>query len=144
MNLNISIHIGLKVTQNFVFKARVRMRNKKEKIYVIGFVEKCAQMSHFWAIFFFFMKLTSQIREMWIGIICIIGQMRILDGWELYHFNIRGPLIVGAALSAMTSLVHIFLKVAWLCNLSLSFNFSTISIIFVTRMTLYCRSLNSS
>ena len=32
---------------------------------------------------------------------CIIGQMRILDGWELYHFNIRGLLIVGAELSAI-------------------------------------------
>ena len=29
--------------------------------------------------------------------------MRILDASELYHFNIRGPLIVGAALSAITS-----------------------------------------
>ena len=36
--------------------------------------------------------------------------MRILDGWKLYHFNIRDPLIVGAALSAITSLVHLFLK----------------------------------
>ena len=43
----------------------------------------------------------------------LIVQMKILDGWELYHFNIRGPLIVGAALSEITSLVHIFLKVAW-------------------------------
>ena len=32
--------------------------------------------------------------------------------YENSHFNIRGPLIVGAALSAITSLVHIFLKVA--------------------------------
>ena len=42
------------------------------------------------------------------SIICIIGQMRIFDGLELYHFNICGPLIVGATLSAITSLVHIF------------------------------------
>ena len=28
----------------------------------------------------------------------------------MYHFNIRGPLIVGAALSAITSLVHISAK----------------------------------
>ena len=68
-------------------------------------------MSHFWVICFFLMKLTSQVREMWIDMICIIGQMRILDGSELYHFNIRGLLIVGAALSSITSLVHIFLKV---------------------------------
>ena len=40
--------------------------------------------------------------------------MRILDGWELYHFNIRGPLIVGVALSSITSLDHIFLNIAWL------------------------------
>ena len=59
------------------------------------------------------MKLSSPIREMWTGIICIIGRTRTLDGWELYRFIIRGPLIVGAALSAITSLVHIFLKVAW-------------------------------
>ena len=45
---------------------------------------------------------------MWIGIICIIGQMRILNRWELYHFNIRGPLIFGAALSTIMSLVHIW------------------------------------
>ena len=50
----------------------------------------------------FLMKLISQIREMWICIISIIEQIRILDGWELYHCNIRGPLIVGAALSAIT------------------------------------------
>ena len=68
-------------------------------------------MSHFWVMCFFLMKLTSQIREMWIVIICIMGQMRILDGWKLNNFNIRGPLIVGAALLAITSLVHIFLEV---------------------------------
>ena len=28
------------------------------------------------------------------SVICITGQMRILGRWELYHFNIRGPLIV--------------------------------------------------
>ena len=66
-------------------------------ISVNGFIEKCAKMSHFWVMCFFLIKLSSQIREMSIGIICIIGQMRILDGWELCHFNIRGPLIVGAA-----------------------------------------------
>ena len=30
--------------------------------------------------------------------------------WELYYFNIRGTLIVGAALSAITSLIHIFFE----------------------------------
>ena len=39
----------------------------------------------------------------------------------LYHFNIRGPLIVGAAFSAITSLVHIFLKVAWLGKFTQTF-----------------------
>ena len=56
---------------------------------------------------YFLMKLTVWM-WMWIGIICIIGQMRILDEWELYHFNIRGPLIVGAVLSSIASLVHFF------------------------------------
>ena len=64
---------------------------------------------------------SKQIREMWIGIICIIEQMRILDGLEVYHFNISGPLIVLAALSANTSLVHIFLKVAWLGKFTQTF-----------------------
>ena len=41
-------------------------------ISVIGFLKKCAQMSNLWVMCFFLMKLTSQIREMWIGIICII------------------------------------------------------------------------
>ena len=54
-------------------------------------------MSHFSVMYFFLMKLTSQIREMWIGIICIIEQKRILDGWKLCYFNIRGPSIVGVA-----------------------------------------------
>ena len=31
---------------------------------------------------------------------------------ELYHFNIHDPLIVGVALSAITSLVHICVKFA--------------------------------
>ena len=90
-------------------------------ISVIGLVEKCAQLSHFWFMCFILMKLTSQIREMWIGIICIIGQTRIHDGWELYHFNIRGPLIADAALSVITSLVHIFLKAAWLGKFTQTF-----------------------
>ena len=70
---------------------------------------------------FFPTKLTFQIGEIWIGIICIIGQMWILDGRELYHSNIRDPLIVGAALAAITSLVHIFLKVAWLGKFTQTF-----------------------
>ena len=82
----------------------------------IIFVSYDTHESCFWVMSFFLMKLTSQIREMWIGIICIIGQMRILYRWELYHFNIRGPLIVGAALSSITSMVHIFLKFAWTCG----------------------------
>ena len=49
------------------------------------------------------------------------GQMRILDGWELYHFNIRGPSIVGAALSTITSLIYIFFKVAWLGKFTQNF-----------------------
>ena len=47
--------------------------------------------------------------------------MRILDESEQYHFNIRGPLIVGAALSSITSLVHIFLKIAWLGKFTQTF-----------------------
>ena len=82
-------------------------------------------MPHFWVMCFFLMKLTSQIREMWIDIICIIGQMIILDGWELYHFNIRGVLIVGVALLAITSLVYIFLDATRRCTTSLCSVFKT-------------------
>ena len=37
------------------------------------------------------------------------------------HFNIRGPLIVGAALSPITSMAHIFLKVALLGKFTQTF-----------------------
>ena len=58
---------------------------------------------------------------MWMVIIRFIEQMRILDEWELYHFNIRGPIIVGVVLSAITSLVYIFLNVAWLGTFTQTF-----------------------
>ena len=39
----------------------------------------------------FFVVVHYAWTKMWISIICIIGQMRILDGWKLYHFNICVP-----------------------------------------------------
>ena len=54
--------------------------HRNASIFVSGFVKTCAQMSHFLFMCFFLMKITSQIRDMWIGMICIIGEMRILDG----------------------------------------------------------------
>ena len=95
------------------FLKRVNFRNWIRK--------KMRTDTHFWVMCFFLIKLTSQIWEMWIGVICIIGRMRILDRWEQYHFNIRCPLIVGATVSATTSLVHILLKVAWLVRFTQTF-----------------------
>ena len=169
-------------------------------------------MSHFWVMCFFLMKLTSQIREMWIGIICIIGQMRIslpfqhpwsVNGWcHIVGDHVIGPHFFEGRLTwqdyanflqnVLSQLMYVpklhhkcWLKLDGLfisewtsayklrviassifCRfytqtkvwvylqkmlvgplkviIPICFNFSTIFILLVTRITLCCRSLNSS
>ena len=58
-------------------------------------------MSHFWVMCFFLMKLTSQIRKMWIGIICIIGLYYWVNCWcGIVGDHVIGPYLFEGRLTA--------------------------------------------